>query len=1289
MHKMKLFAIRNIGDYAQILTGIIREPLLLLDADLRVVSANPAFHHTFQTSDTETKNRLIYELADGHWNIPELKDSLEAIRTDAIELADLPIDHTFPGVGRLILRVNGRRIDQEGDGSYLILLAIEDAAKSGKEEGVQPASEIEYRRLVETINSIIIVIDAKGEIRFFNRFSESLFGYSREEVLGRPFVGTILPEKSGDGEDNRGLIDEIREDPDRFYINESMGLTKTGEEVWFSWSARERRDEDGRIVEILIDGNDITSEYKQRERADVAYRVINNSPDLIVRLDSMKHYVFVNRKFAELAGVHQEEFYGKKICEISLPVESTAKVEEVIEEAALSRSDITFETSYGSRSYMVTVTPELDTGNHIAHFDFYARDISRRKQAEEDLRREQEKLRHSEERFRSVLENSLDVTYRRNLQTGSCDYISPAIEMITGLTPEEFSSLTMEEVRERLHPDDLERVDKQFNAIIKNRILSGILEYRFRAKNGMYVWMGDNFSIIHDDDTGEPLYRVGIVRDISDTKKMEDELRRAWNTAEKKMREAEEKQGILEAVFDNVPEGFVIFNNETGKVELVSRHLAEFADLKRRDLHNLSISEYAKLLEVSSTRGEPVALERMPIWRTMYKGELVINERYRLKNFNGETITVLINTAPVRDAEGKIIRSIASWRNIEPMKQAEIELRASRDAARKAMRKAEERERILKTILVNIPEGITIVEAPDGKLQLVSTYHEKVIGIPARKLFRMSLAERLDLLKNFRPYGDVESAEKEDFPICRALHKGEVIINEEWILDKKNGSTMVVSIIAAPVHDDQGRITHAVTSWRDITNNKEMEAELRRNEYELRTLVESSPDLILRFDERMRYVFVNATFEHMTGIERDRLIGRTNKELGMPEDKCGAWESDLEKVFHSGRERNIEFSFWGLFGKRHFWGRLIPEFDRIGRVETVMMVARDITERKQAEEHIRYLSFHDSVTGLYNRAYFEEEVRRLDSRRLLPVSFIMGDVNNLKLTNDVFGHHEGDRVLQTIADILRETCRDEDIIARWGGDEFVVILPDTDVETAQAICSRIRETAKNSSQTVILPSIALGTAAKTDAEQNIYRIIMKAEAHMYDNKLAESRENQGLVISSLLAGVRKKWPEADQHVARALALAHSFGKTLKLSERQMESLDQIIRLHDIGKAIIPDDLLRKPGRLSYQEWEIVKRHPEAGYRIVKTFDETAGISAEILAQRERWDGSGYPRGLKDRQIPYLTRIATILDVYDVITHDRPYERTFSSREAIDILRRDAGRYFDPDLVEPFVSIISG
>ncbi len=753
--------------------------------------------------------------------------------------------------------------------------------------------------------------------------------------------------------------------------------------------------------------------------------------------------------------------------------------------------------------------------------------IARRENAENQLRED-------ENRFRTMLEHSQDVAYLRDLQLDSYEYISPVVKQITGFSMDE---LDIETVISRIHPDDLDRVRRMFEAINNHRITSGFLEYRFRRKDGKYLWLGDKYKLMQDEN-GQPRYRTGIVRDMTDRRQLEEDLR------------------------------------------------------------------------------------------------------------------------------------------------------ASMDAAGAAMRHAEEQRRILETILVGIPEGITVVKIPEGHLQLVSTYYEQYFRIPAQRLYDMSMEDRLKLLETMGWKGE-KPVPMEAHPIFRALHRGEVVMDEEWRIIKPDGTRAVLSVIAAPVRDTNGKITHAVTSFRDITENKKMETALRRSEYELRTLVESSPDLIMRVDNQLRYNFVNRAFEQLTGKTKEQCIGRSHCELGMPQDLCRQLDGMIRRVLHTGGEQNVEFGFMSLFGNRQFWARLIPEFNRVGMVDTVLVVARDITERKRAEDHIRYVSFHDTVTGLYNRTYFEEEVQRLDTGRSLPVSFIMGDVNNLKLVNDTFGHNEGDNFLRKIAEALREACRDEDIVARWGGDEFAVILPETDAATGEKICARIRTVAKQTEGTVIAPSIALGVAAKCRPEENVYHVIRIAEERMYDDKLAESRRNQERVLSSLMALLGKKFPDLRDHIERERALAKRFGRTLELSDSQMAAMDQLVGLHEIGKAVIPAEVFKKPGRLTRKEWETVKRHPEAAYRIIKTFAETAKISDEVLALRERWDGSGYPRGLKGKDIPFLARAFAIMDVYDAITHERPYNRTLTPEEALEELRRNAGRQFDPELSEAFIRTMAG
>ncbi|MBS0014174.1 MAG: PAS domain S-box protein [Desulfobacterales bacterium] len=1017
-----------------------------------------------------------------------------------------------------------------------------------------------------------------------------------------------------------------------------------------------------------------------------ACALVAGYPDLMARLDAQRRYTFVNEKYAQVAGIPADQLIGQMAGQVKVSRKWLRSVQAAMDAAAQKGRTQNLEVKFARRWYATSIVPECDGSGNLVSYMIFAHDITEIKQTQNALKQKQKQLAESESRFRTVLENSLDAAYRRDIQTDAYDYVSPVIEQITGYLPEEFSAMGTGDILARIHPDHIREVERKLDLIQNSDQSAGLLEYAFKAKDGDYRWLADYFRVLRDKK-GRPVYRIGVMRDITGRKETEEMMLASLNTAQQRVREAESERRIIEAVINNVPEGFLLVDAQTEQLLMVSRYLAEFAGKDQDDFKNISLQQYSQYLNIENMDGTAVAFEQMPIWRSIKKGEVVVSEYYRLTNKEGQTITVLVNTAPVRDANGEIIRGVAAWRNIEPLKQAENKLRKSRDGARAAREKAEERRRILEAILMSIPEGIAVIEAPDGKLRLVSHYYENFIGISRKELHATSLEKRMQhyaVLGN----GSKMPVALEQTPSWRALKNGEVVMNEEWMMARPDGSQSVVSMIAAPVLDDNGQITHAVTSFRDITKSKDMEAALRRREFEFRTLAENSPDVIVRVDPQMRYQFVNAAYERMTGIARQRCIGRTCRELEMPEAYCALLEQEAGKAMSTGREINTEFGFRGLFEQRYFWGRLIPEFDTDGRVRSVMMVARDITERKKAEEHIRYVSFHDSVTGLYNRAYFEEEINRLDTGRSLPVSLIIGDLNNLKLVNDTFGHEEGDRLLQKIAEILRKTCRNEDVIARWGGDEFAVILPATSAAIAGRICARIKRQAELSNGRAVAPSIALGFAEKSREADNIYMVIRQAEEQMYENKLAESRKNQELVLSSLMRRLQIKCPDLDRHVERTSELAQMFAKKLDFSDSQMEDLALFIRLHDIGKAVVPDDVLGKCGHLTSSEWEQVKRHAEAGYRITNTFGETARIAEAILSQREWWDGSGYPRGLKGKEIPFLSRVFAVVDTFDTITHHRSYDRIFTRQEAVEELKRHAGKQFDPELAEAFVEFVS-
>jgi len=352
------------------------------------------------------------------------------------------------------------------------------------------------------------------------------------------------------------------------------------------------------------------------------------------------------------------------------------------------------------------------------------------------------------------------------------------------------------------------------------------------------------------------------------------------------------------------------------------------------------------------------------------------------------------------------------------------------------------------------------------------------------------------------------------------------------------------------------------------------------------------------------------------------------------------------------------------------------------------MIVMDITERKEAEKKLKYLSSHDKLTGLYNRSHIEEEIARLDTERQLPLSIAMGDVNALKLINDAFGYRNGDKLLVKVGKILKKCYRKEDIIARWGGDEFLVLLPKTSEEDAVKLLDRVREACERTTNQKIPASVSIGISTKTIKAQNIQDIIKEAEDRMYQHKLTESKSIHSSIIASLKATLWERSHETEEHGRRLKELSLKLGRVAELAPNELDELALLSTLHDMGKIGIEDSILAKPGKLTKKEWEVMKRHPEIGYKIAQSSPQLLQIADGILYHHEWWDGTGYPHGLTGENIPLISRIIAIADAYDVMTHNRVYKKAVTKKEAIKEVKRYSGTQFDPGLVKKFIKIVS-
>jgi len=364
-----------------------------------------------------------------------------------------------------------------------------------------------------------------------------------------------------------------------------------------------------------------------------------------------------------------------------------------------------------------------------------------------------------------------------------------------------------------------------------------------------------------------------------------------------------------------------------------------------------------------------------------------------------------------------------------------------------------------------------------------------------------------------------------------------------------------------------------------------------------------------------------------------------------------------------------------------------PIIDIGNNVVGVVIVFRDYTEKWERLKQIQYINFHDDLTGLYNRRFFEAELSRLDVSRNYPMSIIMGDVNGLKLINDSFGHRLGDELLVKTANSLKEGCREDEIIARLGGDEFALILPNCSKTQTEKVVQRIKNSLSTQKISSMELSISFGYATKTDIDQDIKEILKESENSMYSHKLFESSSMRSRTIDLISKTLFEKSAREQVHSERVSILSVKLAELLGFSRDEMNAIELIGLMHDIGKIGIEDNILNKPSQLSSEEYFQIKKHPEIGARILSSVLEFSEISTSVLQHHEYWDGNGYPQGLKGEEIGIEARIISIADAYDAMTSHRTYSKQKSKEEAINEITRCSGTQFDPLLTKIFIDMI--
>lgn len=572
-------------------------------------------------------------------------------------------------------------------------------------------------------------------------------------------------------------------------------------------------------------------------------------------------------------------------------------------------------------------------------------------------------------------------------------------------------------------------------------------------------------------------------------------------------------------------------------------------------------------------------------------------------------------------------------------------------------------------IYQSIADAVFVIRVDDGPVfRYVDSnpYHEQLTGISTETLREKTPHELL-------PEPVASSVERN---YRRCLNLKTVFVYEETLnlpRDRRTWATTLTPVMEA------GEVRYIIGSSTDISELKTVAQAYQETSELFEHFFDLSPDLLCITDLQGRLLKSNAAWLPLLGYSPGEMKNSLFFDFVHPPNLEAAVLA-LNALNRSEAVQGFVLQMKTKNGDVRFL-----EWNAQATGARIYASARDITDRKATEDQLIYLNFHDALTGLYNRAYFEDALKRLDVPRNLPISVVTVDLNGLKLVNDTFGHQEGDALLKLAASVLKNACRADDIVARVGGDEFTILLPKTDEETVVMITQRIQALAHAARTEFVILSLSMGEATKTADHQVISRILKDSESAMYHNKLLESRWTKNALIESIAAVMENQAHRTMNHCRRVQKLCEAFGTHLGLTPERMRDLSLLALMHDIGIMSVPREIVDKPSPLDSSERQQIQKHSESGYRIAVSSPDFARVADDILSHHERWDGTGYPRGLSGRDIPLLSRIVSLVESYDTMVHDQIYKKKLSLEKVKKELADGAGTQFDPHLTKLFLS----
>jgi diguanylate cyclase (GGDEF)-like protein/PAS domain S-box-containing protein len=621
-----------------------------------------------------------------------------------------------------------------------------------------------------------------------------------------------------------------------------------------------------------------------------------------------------------------------------------------------------------------------------------------------------------------------------------------------------------------------------------------------------------------------------------------------------------------------------------------------------------------------------------------------INLTLRFRHQNGMTVWINSRGAAIKDDQDRPTRLVLAHTDITAIKEGETRLRILYNASFGG---------------VAMHDQGRIIDCNQGLADITGYSLKELLG-------------KEDGLALIAP-------EYRDFVMKKILAGDETPY--ETVGLRKNGELYPVQLVGRNI-PYQGQQVRAV-EFRDLTALK-MEEKAKRQTEEQYRLLTSEMQLGLALHEIIcdedghpidyRFLNINRSFERLTGLRAETVVGKRILEV-LPKTEP-YWIDIYGQVALTGKSNQFENYSQEL--KKYY--NVSVYSPKPGQFATIV---EDITDKKLKEAEIIQASKFDFLTKLPNRRFFEERLEELDHPEHYPLLVAMIDFNGLKMINDAYGHQVGDEALIHVANQISQNIRPQDFAARIGGDEFIIICPKTTSFEFETIKQSILVGLASDCFIGFNVSVAFGHDIKHVSGEDIANVIINAENNMYGHKILHGQSARNEIIITLFNTLKEKNTTERIHSDRVSHYCQALGEKINLSPDEVKELTLAGLMHDIGKITIPDVILNKPGRLSEDQWVVMKKHTINGYQILRSADKYSRLAEYALTHHERWDGKGYPNGLSGEDIPLFSRIIHVCDAYEAMTSDRPYRQAMDPIQAVDELLRGAGTQFDQRLVEVF------